>query len=478
MCATTPTRITAQDFYDFDKCPHRVYLNRFGDPKDKLPQSDFLDLLFEDALRYERDVIAGMIYETPEGSTLEHQALSTFQLMRAGVERIYHGVFLQAGESGIPDLLEKVGGNSKLGSYFYRPVDIKAGSGYENKEKGTLRTDYGMQLYHYRKLLQVTQGRFPSDGAILNGDKERVVYGLDQFRDAYNETLPEVRALATGAKADEPAYSAACGACQWWGVCEKALVAANDVTLLPDVGRSKKIALNRVGIRSISDISTFDFSKASIKGIGQKTIDSMKRAAISVLSNKVQILSKPSLPDPARKIYLDFEDDPTQDLIYLCGMWTEPPLDGLNYHGLLCTDETGEAKMWADFQNICAAIASEEYVVFHYSAYETNKLSSLERKYGATEKTALELFRSRMVDLFPVVKKSVVVPARGYGLKQIAPIVGLKYSALNAGGAQSIVWFQKYQADQNQAKVLEQLLTYNREDCLAMKYVEGWLRGL
>lgn len=478
MCASVPSRITAQDFYDFDKCSHRVYLNRFGDPKEKLPHSDFLNLLFENALRHERDVIADMAYETPEGSTLEQRALSTFRLMQAGVERIYQGVFLQAQESGIPDLLEKVDGNSNLGRYFYRPVDIKAGSGYENPQKGTLRTDYGMQLYHYGMLLQIAQGKFPPDGDILNRHKERVVYRLDAFRDAYNKRLPELRALVTGARTDEPALSAACAACQWWGVCEKALVAKNDLTLLPDVGRSKKIALNTVGIRSISDIPMFDFSQVQIKGIGQKTIDSMKGAAISALSNELQVLSKPVLPDPPRKIYLDFEDDPTQDLIYLCGMWIEPSLNGLNYHGLLCTDETGEAKVWAEFQNLCAAIASEDYVVFHYSDYEKTKLNALELKYGVAEKSALGLFRSRMVDLFRLVKQSVIVPARGYGLKQIAPFAGLKHSAENAGGAQSIVWFQKYQEDQNRTDVLEMLLTYNREDCLAMKYVEGWLRAL
>ena len=49
-------RVTAQDFYDYDKCPHRVYLNRFGDPKEKLPQSDFLNLLFERALDQTRMV--------------------------------------------------------------------------------------------------------------------------------------------------------------------------------------------------------------------------------------------------------------------------------------------------------------------------------------------------------------------------------------------------------------------------------------
>jgi hypothetical protein len=29
---------------------------------------------------------------------------------------------LQAGESGVPDLLEKVGGNSKFGGYFYGKI--------------------------------------------------------------------------------------------------------------------------------------------------------------------------------------------------------------------------------------------------------------------------------------------------------------------------------------------------------------------
>src|SRR6266700_1117968 len=56
ICFPRMARVTAQDFYDYDKCPHRVYLNRFGDPKEKLPQSDFLNLLFERALDQTRMV--------------------------------------------------------------------------------------------------------------------------------------------------------------------------------------------------------------------------------------------------------------------------------------------------------------------------------------------------------------------------------------------------------------------------------------
>ena len=61
---------------------------------------------------------------------------------------------------------------------------------------------------------------------------------------------------------------------------------------------------------------------------------------------------------------------------------------------------------------------------------------------------------------------------------KIAPFVGLKYSAANAGGAQSLVWFQKYQEDPGDTEVLNTLLQYNRADCIAMKYVEEWLRNL
>jgi predicted RecB family nuclease len=475
----SPTsRITAQDFYDHDKCPHRVYLNHFGDPAEKLPTSEFLNLLFENALTHEWEVIKDLPYQTPAGETLEQRGSSTLELMAKGVERIDQGVFVEPDRSGVPDILERVSGQSKLGSYFYMPVDIKAGSGYEDQKKGTLRSDYGMQLYHYGQLLQTVQGVVPPEAEILNKRKQRIAYKLADIKGSYDRLLPEVRALATGAKSDEPALCGECSKCQWWGHCENVLVAVSDVTLLPDIGRSKKATLNGVGVRSVRDISEFDFSQVKLRGIGAKTIESIKRAASSVLSSTIQVLGKPTIPDPPWKIYLDFEDDPTQELIYLCGLWIEPPIRGLNYHGLFCMDEKGEAKIWSEFQTLCKVFASKDFVVFHYSGYEKTKLASLERKYGVADRASLDCFTGRMVDLMPLVKNNVVLPSRGYGLKKLAPFVGVKYSAANAGGAQSIVWFREYQQDPSRGDVMQTLLTYNKEDCVAMKYVEEWLRKL
>ena len=333
------TRITAQDFYDYDKCPHRVYLNRFGDPTEKLPESEFLNLLFENGTAHEWEVVKGLEYEMPIGESLEERSASTLELMKRGAKLIYQGVLLQPAEVGIPDLLERVPGRSKFGKYFYRPIDIKAGSGFAVQAKAKLRHDYGMQLYHYGRLLEKIQGKFPLRAEILSKENERVPYPLKQFKAEYKKAEREIEALTKGVKNDEPALCGECGNCQWWGHCEKALVAADDVTLLADVGRSRKHILNAGGVQSIHDLARFDFSKARLKGIGAKTAEAMKQQATCVISDKIEVIAKPIIPNPRRKIYLDFEDDPSQDLIYLCGMWVEPAIRGLNYHGIFCMDE-------------------------------------------------------------------------------------------------------------------------------------------
>lgn len=427
-------RITAQDFYDFHKCPHRVYLNRHGDVSEKLPHSEFLNLLFDNAMTHEWDVVKMLDCSTPNGGSLEERSAATIHLMTQGVERIYQGVLLLPNDSGIPDLLERMDGKSSLGDFYYVPVDIKAGTGYADPHSGRLREDYGMQLFHYGKLLSVIQNKFPLQGEILNRRRERITYELPQFESAYMAAKNEIRELVVGAKIDVPALCGECDKCQWWGKCEGELIASNDITLLSEIGRGKKKVLNEIGVRSIQDVVTFDFGSVKLKGIGEKTVQAMKRSAHSALTQRICFLSKPSIPNPTRKIYLDFEDDPTQDLIYLCGLWIEPPVRDLNYHGLFCTDESGEARIWKEFQTLCGLLSSEDYVVFHFSSYEKTKLAVLERKYGAFSKAPLELFKSRMVDLHPIVKQSVTLPVRGYGLKKIAPFVGLKYSASNAGG--------------------------------------------
>lgn len=470
--------MTAQDFYDFDKCPHRVYLNHNGDPGEKLPLSDFLNLLFESGLIHELKVVEGLTVQSPEGKTLEEQAESTRKLMAAGAERIYQGMLLLPADSGRPDLLERVPGKSKFGDYFYKPVDIKNGSGYKDENKGTLRDDYALQLYHYATLLRQIQGTFPSMAEILNKRRQRVLYDLRGYAANYAAEMPQVRALVDGKKSDEPVLSAVCSQCQWFGHCEPILLNSNDVSLLPGIGRSKRMNLKHVGVASIQDVLRFDFNSKKIPGFGPKTVESMARNARVMLSGKMEVIQRQNLPNPALKIFFDFEDDPTQDLIYLTGLLFEPLRNDKQYHYIFEPDEAREPTLWAGLQAVFASIAKEDYAVFHYGSYEKGKLTQLEQKYGVTEKGALELFRNRMVDLHTAVEQIVALPTRNYSLKTVSRFIGFRYSSEEAGGAQSIAWFQEYQTDKTKKGVLKALLTYNEEDCRALKAVYDWLRKI
>jgi predicted RecB family nuclease len=90
----------------------------------------------------------------------------------------------------------------------------------------------------------------------------------------------------------------------------------------------------------------------------------------------------------------------------------------------------------------------------------------------------VELFKSRMVDLHAVTRRSVVVPISSYSIKEIGAFVGHKYSVDDPGGAHSIAWFEEFQHDRTKAEALDKLLTYNREDCLAVRSLYEWLRAL
>lgn len=110
---------------------------------------------------------------------------------------------------------------------------------------------------------------FPPQGEILNRRKERLTYKLADFAKPYAQLFPEVLALVEGKKGNEPVRCADWGECQCWNHCESVLVAADDVSLLPRVGRDKRIALAEAGVRTIRDVLNFDFNSGQVKGIGQ-----------------------------------------------------------------------------------------------------------------------------------------------------------------------------------------------------------------
>ena len=130
--------ITAQDLYNYTKCAHRVYLDEHGDPAERSEVSEFVRMLWEMGLQTEREHLAGLAgvpYEDLSALPIEAAVKKTTELMEKGAALIYQGAIRAGDWLGRPDLLHRRDdAASKFGVWYYEPIDIKAGRGWELRD--------------------------------------------------------------------------------------------------------------------------------------------------------------------------------------------------------------------------------------------------------------------------------------------------------------------------------------------------------
>lgn len=80
------------------------------------------------------------------------------------------------------------------------------------------------------------------------------------------------------------------------------------------------------------------------------------------------------------------------------------------------------------------------------------------------------------VDLRKILEGSVVLPTYFYTLKDVAKYLGFRWSDSEAGGAQSVVWYEQWLKGNESARA--KILEYNRNDVEATRVIKEWLRGL
>ncbi|MES0384670.1 MAG: PD-(D/E)XK nuclease family protein [Hyphomicrobium sp.] len=244
--------VTASDLYDYVQCPHRVTMNLVGDPSQRDPVSPFVELLWERGNAYEREVIA-RLSQTETIVDLssykeDEKERRTLEAMREGADLIYSGRISSGDLVGIPDLLKREGEG-------YVPVDIKSGRGEEGGDDDTdpkPKLHYAVQLALYVDILErlgLSAGRY---GFILDINGEEVRYDLSGSRgprkqetlwQEYQEALSETRAIYDRRTETLPAYASVCKLCHWYSSCLKALRDANDLTLIPRLGRTSRDVL-------------------------------------------------------------------------------------------------------------------------------------------------------------------------------------------------------------------------------------------
>ncbi len=474
--------ITAQDLYNYTKCAHRVYLDANGDPAERSEVSEFVKMLWEMGLQTELEHLA-TLGDTPLADlkplSIDRAVVATERLMHEAAPLIYQGAIRSGDRLGRPDLLVcRDDAASRFGDFYYEAVDIKAGRGWDirNGKRTRFKKHYAFQVLFYREILAELQDYAPASGRIINMNNEIEEFAVADFTDAFGAALHEVEQLAAGAKTSEPVLASPCQQCEWFRKCRRWVAATQDPSGLFFVGKVK-FDLKRVGLNTISDVADMNVADfldepRKIPRTGEASLRRMKRRAQVMLAGKPEIRAGYAFPDVAQEIYFDIEDDPTQDLTYLFGMVTRQRNGSTQFDYCVAKTPNEEEATVREFWDYLAR--HPDAVFYVYSPKERSTLRRLMQRYDLDE-AIFERYVEQEFDLYAdLIVKYSDWPTYSYGIKQIAKQVGFSWRDTDPSGANSIAWYNEYTKDPARSEVLQRIVEYNEDDCLAMIAIKDY----
>ena len=490
--------ITAAELYAHVACPHRVHLDRFGDQSKRDEVNPFVQLLWDRGSSYEQQVIGDLgegVVALRDLSPSERVA-ATLAAMRAGAALIYGGRITADDLLGEPDLLIRRDGH-------YIAADIKSGRGEtggdEDEDDGKLKPHYAVQVALYADVLNRLGSGVGHVAEIWDIKGRHVAYDLDRPRhtrteetwwDFYLDALAKVRAACDGAHVTRGALASICKLCHWHSHCRGEMIAAGDLSLIPQLGRAIRDGM----VDEISCVA--DFAACNPEGYisGKKTIfPKLGIDRMRLFHQRARLLADPEakpflrevvvLPTANHEIFFDIEADPMNDIVYLHGFVERhggnPATDNFTAFFADGTSMEAERKAFAGAVNWLNE--RPHAAVYFYSKYERTMYRKLCEKHpGVCDAGVIEaLFTPpRSTDLYyDVVFRATEWPTYDHSIKTLAKYLGFAWRDTDPSGAASIEWYQRWLETGDEA-IKQRILDYNEDDCRATAVVLAGVKAL
>jgi predicted RecB family nuclease len=419
--------------------------------------------------------------------TVEGLTAAAEQTMRA-VERrapvIYQAAMFDGRFAGFADFLVYDGTH-------YRLRDTKLAR--------SVKVEALLQLAAYADTLDAAGVPVADEVELLLGDGATATYRIDELLPVYLPRRAALQRLLDDHMAGGKAVTwenddvRACFRCP---ECEIQVRASDDLLLVAGMRVSQRARLIDAGITTLSALAKHG---GPVPELPARALTSLTRQAQLQIAPRVD--GKPPyeiadaqplnlLPDPDKgDLFFDFEGDPlwTADghewgLEYMWGV-----LDvGGGFKPLWAHDRASERKALVDFLAMVRKRRKRypKMHIYHYAAYEKTALLRLAGRYGVGEDEVDDLLRSgTLVDLFPLVRKSIRVGTENYSLKSLEPLY--MGSELRTGdvttAAESINMYARYcelgaeGRVEEAANVLKEIEDYNRYDCRSTHKLRDWL---
>ena len=312
----------------------------------------------------------------------------------------------------------------------------------------------------------------------------------DVLWDDYQTALAEARAILARHTAPLPAYSSVCKLCHWHTHCVAQLTAADDLTLIPHLGRKERDVMqdSLPTIAALAESNPDGFiqgRKTVFRGIGPDRLRLFQaRAAMLKASPPRPYLRAPvSLDLAPLELFFDVEVDPLRDVCYLHGFVERHQGDNATERFVAFFAE--EPMPAAERDAFAAALdylaARDQAVIYYYSKYERTTYRKLQERYPdiCTPEDVERLFEpARAVDLYgDVIMQATEWPTRDHSIKTLAKYLGFTWRDTHPSGAASIEWFDRWCRERT-PEIRQRILDYNEDDCRATRVLLDGIRSL
>ena len=280
--------------------------------------------------------------------------------------------------------------------------------------------------------------------------------------------LDEVKRLQAGGEPPRLTLNKHCQVCEFRQRCRKQAEEADDISLLGGVGEKELQRYNRKGIFTLTQLScTFRPRK---RGKRVKRTSYPHYAALQALAireKKVHVYGTPDLPRKPVQVFFDAEGD-EDGVSSTCSAssWSRATArrctpSGRTARTRRCRCSTPSWTCWTAARTLPSST----------TAATRGTLLKRMRKV-VTRKGLVDRTLANAVNVLSVIHASVYFPTFSNGLKESAGTWAAPGRRRTPPGLQSLVWRARWEQAREQCWK-DKLLTYNAEDCAALRKVDG-----
>ena len=448
--------ITSEIVVAYSKCTLKAYLLLRSGKKGLIHK--YISILEKEEKNNSREYLSHFRMKIP---TVEY---FSYEKMKKGFSTLIEANLKFEDLETYADILTRVENLSSQKHHHYIPT-LVVGTYKISKEQK-------LRLGFIGYVLSKLQEEKPVSGIIVGRRSKFQKIKLEPLYKEIESNLKELRiwGISHNTKPPPIILNKHCQLCSFQEECETKAKEMDHLSLLDKISTIKQIKkYERKGIFTVNQLSYLYRPRRQRKR--SRNLPSVKHSlelqALMLRTGKIYLHTPPEILRTQTELFLDIEGIPDQQNYYLMGLL-------VSVSGAQNQSNSGCYSFWADnviideseiWLHLTEILGKyDNCPIYHYGNYEKKAIKTLGIRY----KTETEGILKRLVNVNEYIYGKIYFPIRSNSLKEIGKFIGASWSSPDASGLQSLVWRYHWE---NSCKLeyKQKLLTYNHEDCHALK---------